>query len=485
MILKLLSIFSIVVIFQGCSAQSHSKKEVNKEAHPYTNELIHESSPYLLQHAHNPVNWYPWGDKALKKAKDENKLLIISIGYSACHWCHVMEHESFEDTAVARLMNENFVCIKVDREERPDVDQVYMNAAQLMTGSGGWPLNALALSDGKPFFAGTYYTKEQWTKLLHYFIDIQKTNNALLVEQSEKITAGIEASGAITFNNDDPNFSKVQIDQSFDKLKEEIDFTKGGRVGSPKFPMPSIWEYCLLYNKLSSNHEALNGAKITLNKMAYGGIYDHVGGGFSRYSTDENWHVPHFEKMLYDNAQLVSLYTHAWQVTKNPHYKKVVFETLDFIERELTSPKGGFYSSLDADSDGEEGKFYVWTHKEIEAELGVNTKIYCDYYNIEKNGNWENNKNILYRNETDEVFAKKNKLTIEELNRIIEASNQILLKKRNNRIHPGLDDKQLTAWNALMLKGYAQAYRVFGEKKHLDAALKNANFLLSNSINKQ
>jgi uncharacterized protein YyaL (SSP411 family) len=481
----LLIALGALYLLPGCNAQEHALTSNEDGEYPYTNELIHESSPYLLQHAHNPVNWYPWGDKALQKAKDEGKMLIISVGYSACHWCHVMEHESFEDTTVARLMNENFVCIKVDREERPDVDQVYMNAAQLITGGGGWPLNALALPDGKPFFAGTYYPKENWVKLLNYFIDMYANNPASIVEQAEKVTAGIQSSGAVSFNDVDGRFSQNTMDDAFYKLRESVDDRRGGRDGSPKFPMPSIWEYALQYSKLANNKEALTVVNTTLENMAYGGIYDHVGGGFARYSTDADWHVPHFEKMLYDNAQLVSLYTHAWQETKNPLYKKVVYETLEFIERELTSTEGGFYSSLDADSEGEEGKFYVWTAAKIERELGETSKLFMDYYNVQKTGNWEHGKNILFRNESDVDFAKNHNKTVVEIQQIIEAGKATLLKARSQRVRPGLDDKQLTSWNALMLRGYAQAYRAFGEKKFLKSAEKNANFLLDNAINKQ
>ncbi|MGC8803958.1 MAG: thioredoxin domain-containing protein [Bacteroidales bacterium] len=453
-------------------------------SHKYTNEPIHESSPYLLQHAHNPVHWYPWGEKALQKAKDENKMLIISIGYAACHWCHVMEQESFEDTTVARIMNDNFVCIKVDREERPDVDQIYMYAAVLIHGSGGWPLNVLALPDGKPFFAGTYFPKSDWIKILNYFIDIQKTRPNDLKKQAEQITHYIHAIENVPPVGNAPLSSLKDMDSVFNLMKSNIDFKKGGTYGAPKFPMPSVWEYLLHYHYLSNNPEALKAVNATLENLAFGGIYDHLGGGFARYSTDADWHVPHFEKMLYDNAQLVSLYSHAYQLTKNPLYKKVVYETLGFIEREMTSPENGFYSSLDADSESEEGKFYVWTKKEIDSALGDFAPLFNDYYNITSDGNWEDSKNILFRKNTDDDLARKHKLTLSQSLDIIKKCKATLLEIRSKRTRPALDDKVITSWNALMLTGYIQAYRVFGDEKFLKAATANASFILKNAINR-
>jgi len=452
--------------------------------HKYTNELIHESSPYLLQHAHNPVNWHPWGEKALTKAKDENKMLIISIGYSSCHWCHVMEQESYEDTTVARIMNEHFVCIKVDREERPDIDQLYMNAAYLTTGSGGWPLNVLALPDGRPFFAGTYFSKNNLIKVLDYFIDIQIKNPSSLSDQADNITREIKSTEKVVLSQDKAILSKRNLDDIFNSFRVHIDFAKGGINQPPKFPMPSVWEYLLHYYSLSNAPDALSAVTSTLDNVAAGGIYDQIGGGFSRYSTDENWHVPHFEKMLYDNAQLVSLYTHAWQLTKNPEYNRIVYETLEFIENELTSPEGGFYSSIDADSEGEEGKFYVWTKEEIESVLGKEAPIFIEYFNITKPGNWEKDKNILFRKSTCAELSKKYNIGLQELQIEIEKSRQTIMKVRNKRVRPGLDDKILTSWNALMLKGYVDAYRAYGEARFLNAALKNADFIYYNAIGK-
>ena len=476
------SLFLASLLNSSCGQAPNKLNEKMNNTHCYTNELIHESSPYLLQHAHNPVNWYPWGEKALKKAKAENKMLIISIGYAACHWCHVMEHESFEDTGVARLMNENFVAIKVDREERPDIDQVYMTAAQLITGRGGWPLNAIALPDSRPFYAGTYFPRNDWMKMLKYFVEINKTNPSELVKQATAITNGIHSAESLSLKSVDKSFTADDLNMQFISIKKNIDFKKGGSDRAPKFPMPSNWEYLLQYYFQSKNADALKAVTVTLDNMAYGGIYDHVGGGFARYSTDANWHVPHFEKMLYDNAQLMSLYSHAYQLTKNPLYKKVVYETLDFVNRELTSPEAGFYSSLDADSEGEEGKYYVLTAEEIKKNLGNDAEVFNEYYNVTKAGNWEHGKNILFRNDTDEAIAKKYNLPVSVLKNKIDGAKEKLMMVRSKRVKPALDDKILTSWNALMMKGYAQAYRAFGDKFFLDAAIRNSHFLLKNAI---
>lgn len=473
----------LFVLNTSCGQTAKATNKENSD-HKYTNELIHESSPYLLQHAHNPVNWYPWGDKALQKAKDENKILIISVGYSACHWCHVMEHESFEDTAVAKIMNDNFVCIKVDREERPDVDQIYMTAAQLITGRGGWPLNVLALPDGRPFYAGTYFEKNQWTQVLEYFINLRKNDPAKLKSEAEKITQGISSAENVMLNKDEVSFSLKNLDDSFNLSSINLDYVKGGGLKAPKFPMPSAWEYMMHYSYISNNRSAQRAVDATLNNMAYGGIYDHVGGGFARYSTDVNWHIPHFEKMLYDNSQLVSLYVHAWQKTKDPLYKKVVVETLEYIEREMTSSEGGFYSSLDADSDGVEGKFYVWTKKEIDQVLGTDAVVFNAYYDVSSIGNWEHGKNVLKRSSSEDKIARKFDMTVIELEASISKSKKLLLKKRSIRVRPGLDDKILTSWNALMITAYSDAYRVFGDEKYIVIAEKNANLLIKTAIQK-
>jgi uncharacterized protein len=437
------------------------------------NSLINETSPYLLQHANNPVNWFGWNEKTLAKAKEENKMLLISIGYAACHWCHVMEHESFENDEVAKVMNENFICIKVDREERPDVDQIYMNAAYLINGNGGWPLNALAMPDGKPFFAGTYFPKENWIRLLEYFAAIYKNEPQKLQDQAENVSKGIRDIEHLPMNTTPVFFSENDLSKMFFLFQKKIDFEYGGTKRGMKFAMPSIWEFLLQYYYFAKSKECLNAVEITLNNMANGGIYDQVGGGFSRYATDAKWHVPHFEKMLYDNAQLVSLYSHAFQVTKNPLYKKVVYETLEFINRELTSPEGGFYSSLDADSEGEEGKYYVWSEKEIKEILKDEASFYLDYYGITEKGNWEENKNI-----PDANFGKKDFSVNKEIRQKLISLNKSLLEEREKRVRPATDDKILTSWNALMAKGFMDAYKAFGEKMFLNSGKRNIDFLL-------
>ena len=403
-------LYICLLTLSSCGQIENNKNNMASKDHKYTNQLINESSPYLLQHAHNPVNWYPWGKKALEKAKNENKLIIVSIGYAACHWCHVMEHESFEDEEVAQYMNEHFVCIKVDREERPDIDQVYMNAVQLLVGNGGWPLNCITLPDARPIYGGTYFPKKQWIHMLKQLQEFVKENPDKAEEQASAITKGVRSSEIIQLNNEKKKYSKNDLITIFNNWKGNIDFINGGHNGAPKFPLPVGYEFLLHYHYLSKNEDALKAVTTTLDKIADGGIYDQIGGGFARYSTDAIWKVPHFEKMLYDNAQLVSLYSHAYQFTKNKKYKIIISETLDFIKREMTSKEGGFYSSLDADSEGEEGKFYVWTKKEIEKVLGENAPIILDFYNVTNAGNWENS-NILYRTISEKEIAKKHNLS--------------------------------------------------------------------------
>ncbi len=448
----------------------------------HTNKLINESSPYLLQHAHNPVDWYPWGEEALKKAKDENKLLIISIGYSSCHWCHVMEHESFEDSSVATLMNEHFVSIKVDREERPDIDQIYMEAAQLISGSGGWPLNAIALPDGRPIFAGTYFPKNQWMQLLQNVDKFYKDEPKKALEQAEKLTEGIRMVESNLDPSEKSDYDKEELRKIVNALMSKMDKTWGGQDKAPKFPMPVGLDFLLQYQYLEGDLEVRKQLELTLDKMAMGGIYDAVGGGFARYSTDRYWKVPHFEKMLYDNGQLVSLYSKAYQEFKKPLYKEVVYESLEFVEREMTGKEGQFYSAIDADSEGEEGKFYVWTKAEMEKLLGADADLFLKAFDISQEGNWEHGNNVLIREESWEEIAAKNDLSREELLDKWSKAKEILLTEREKRERPGLDDKALTSWNALMLQGYIDAYKAFADVAFLDKAIRNAEFLDKNML---
>jgi uncharacterized protein YyaL (SSP411 family) len=455
--------------------------------HQYTNELINETSPYLLQHAHNPVNWKAWNDNTLNEAKTSNKLILISVGYASCHWCHVMEHESFEDSLVAQIMNKNFINIKVDREERPDVDQVYMNAVQLMTGSGGWPLNVVALPDGRPVWGGTYFKKEQWMSVLEQISEVYQENPQKLVEYADKLEAGIKSLDVVSLNTNDIEFKQEFVSNAVNMWSQSFDRIKGGTNRAPKFMMPNNLHF-LLREAYQNNNTDLQGyVNLTLTKIAFGGVFDHVGGGFSRYSVDDKWHVPHFEKMLYDNAQLVSLYSDAYLITKNPLYKDVVIETLEFVKRELTDTNGTFYSSLDADSttpsgELEEGAFYVWQEEELKKLLGDDFQHFANYYNINDYGLWEQNNYVLIRKDSDEVFSKKYEISVDEITKKKATWKKLLLKERAKRSRPRLDDKVLTSWNALMLKGYVDAYRVFDDIQFLNTAIKNAEFILNTQI---
>ncbi|MCO4293769.1 thioredoxin domain-containing protein [Solitalea sp. MAHUQ-68] len=445
----------------------------------HTNALVSETSPYLLQHAHNPVNWFPWGAEALKKAKEENKLILVSVGYSACHWCHVMEHESFEDEEVAAIMNEHFVCVKVDREERPDIDQIYMNAVQLMTGGGGWPLNCFCLPDQRPFYGGTYFRKDDWKQLLNDLNAFYRNKPDEAGEYARRLHEGINQSDLVSFVNEKKEYTNESLKAIVDSWIRYFDFTDGGHNRAPKFPLPNNFLFLLRYAHLMKDQASNVITRITLDKMAYGGIYDQLGGGFARYSVDSVWLVPHFEKMLYDNAQLVSLYAEAYQYSHSEIYKKVVEETLEFVKRELTSPEGGFYSALDADSEGVEGKFYCWTKDELQGLLGDDEELFSIYYNVTEAGNWEET-NILHRKQDDDVLAEALGITVENLLEIIERCKAKLMKVRAARIRPGLDDKILTSWNSMMLKAYVDAYRVFNNPEYLQSALQNAEFILSN-----
>ena len=470
-----LAVTTLFIMLISCSTNNGQEKKANA--------LINESSPYLLQHAYNPVDWNPWGDVALEEAKTEDKLMIISIGYSACHWCHVMEHESFEDSLIAVKMNKNFVSIKVDREERPDIDAIYMDAAQLLNGSGGWPLNIVALPDGRPVFAGTYFPRDNWEKVLDYFSDLYVTDKPKMIEQAERLTEGISQVEMPMFNESGSTFDQGNFETLFSNSVGAVDMKYGGREGAPKFPMPSIYEFLLSYDYLNKDERAREVLKVTLDNMGFGGIYDQAGGGFARYSTDKTWTVPHFEKMLYDNSQLVSLYSHAYQYYGDEEYARIVRETLEFVGRELSDKAGGFYSSLDADSEGVEGKFYVWTEEEIDAALGDDSKVFKSYYGVTPKGNFEE-KNILVKTMPLEELGEKFGISTDKASSIVDAGKKELMGIRAGRVRPGLDDKVLTSWNSLMIVGYLDAYFALGEESYLDKAIKCGEFIANNQIDK-
>ena len=480
---------NLIIIFLFSILCFYSCSDSKKVQHKFTNELINETSPYLLQHAHNPVNWKAWNDKTLKEAKEEKKLIVISIGYAACHWCHVMEKESFEDSLVAKTMNKDFINIKVDREERPDVDKVYMNAVQLMTGNGGWPLNVIALPDGRPIWGGTYFTKDQWENVLKQIAKKYKNNPENLYDFADKLEKGIKDLELIKVNSEKPDFTKTFIDTEVSKWQLNFDTIYGGNNKTPKFMMPNNYQFLLRYAHQNSNKDVMNHVENTLHKMAFGGLFDQINGGFSRYSTDKKWHVPHFEKMLYDNAQLVSLYSKAYQLTKNETYKNVVLETLEFIKKDLTSAEGMFFSSLDADSYNTENKlvegaFYIWTKEELKSILKNDFELFSKYYNINDFGLWEHNKYVLIKSIDDDTFSKENNISNSDLNSKKNTWKELLKNTQLKRNKPRLDDKSLTSWNALMVNGYIDAYGVLNKEEYLEIALKNAHFIKDNLMAK-
>jgi uncharacterized protein len=449
------------------------------------NNLINESSPYLLQHADNPVNWFPWGEAALTRARTENKPIFLSIGYAACHWCHVMAHESFEDAETAAFMNEHFVNIKVDREERPDLDTIYMQATVAMTGSGGWPMSVFLTPDLTPFYAGTYFPPVQrynmpaFKDVLAGIARAYKEEPDEILRVSNQVSTHLQQSFT-SEQNSELNFQKEHLRAVTQALNEAYDWGYGGWGAAPKFPQPMTIEF-LLRRYAAGDVDALKPAIHVLQAMSRGGMYDVVGGGFSRYSVDNFWRVPHFEKMLYDNAQLVRAYLHAWQITKEPHFKKIVVETLGFVGREMTHPAGGFYSSLDADSEGEEGKFYVWTLEEIREVLKEDSEFFEAAYGITPRGNWEG-KTVLQRALDDSSLAARFKLDPETIPAKLSDSHSKLLYWRSSRVRPGTDDKILTAWNGLMLAAVAEAARAMDERdlqhEYYILATRSAEFLL-------
>ena len=455
--------------------------------HQFTNKLIDETSPYLLRHAHNPVNWFPWGDEALNQAKKENKPILVSIGYSACHWCHVMERESFEDEETASLMNKHFINIKIDREERPDLDHIYMDAVQAMTGGGGWPLNVFLTPDARPFYGGTYFppkrafNRPSWQEVLNGVREAFTQKRNEIDAQAQNLTEHLVQANAFGISSPGENdfFTKEKIHEAFENIMKNADKEWGGFGKAPKFPQSFVIQYLLRFYHISENKEALQQALLSIDRMIDGGIYDQVGGGFARYSTDTEWLVPHFEKMLYDNALLLSIISEAYQITGDDRYKEVIEETIQFIQRELMHPEGGgFYAALDADSEGEEGKFYVWDYEEVTGLLQNDATLFCDFYDIKPDGNWEG-KNILWRKKKEKSFCEEKNISLGELQRIIQKGKKILLEKRSERIRPQTDDKILLGWNALMNSALSKAFAATGNEAFKQLAVDNMQFLLS------
>ena len=449
------------------------------------NELSKESSPYLLQHAQNPVHWKAWNRTTLAQAHQSNKLIIISVGYSACHWCHVMEHESFEDAEVAQTMNANFISIKIDREERPDIDAVYMKAVQLMTGRGGWPMNVVALPDGRPVWGGTYFRKAEWINSLEQLQELYKSNPDSIIDYAEKLHSGIQRISIIRQESTETDLNPDLLKPLISKWKAGFDTEFGGMAHAPKFMMPNNYRFLMRYAYQNHDKELMDLVDLTLTKMAFGGLFDTVGGGFSRYSVDMKWHVPHFEKMLYDNGQLVSLYADAFKRTKNPLYQEVIEKTLHFVATNLTTADGAFFCALDADSLNianhlEEGAFYVWTTTELKQLLKEDYNLFSIVFNINNFGHWEHDNYVLIQNQPLDLIARDHDIGIAELQLKKKAWEKILFDTREKRSKPRRDDKCLTSWNALMLKAYADAYKALGTNDYLQTALRNAEFIINN-----
>lgn len=476
---------AIVEFTISCGNNINANNEVRKmdsEKKKNTNRLINETSTYLLQHAYNPVEWYPWGEEAFEKAREENKLVVVSIGYSACHWCHVMEYESFEDEKVAEIMNRYFINIKVDREERPDVDNIYMDAVHLMGRQGGWPLNCIALPDGRPVFGGTYFPKESWLGILTKIHDVYVSGEKQLTKYAENLEQGIKQQAIMQISIKDYEFSVDNLEEMIHNWKKGFNMKWGGNVGAPKFPMPNGLSFLLQYYYFSGDEEIKKYLEVTLDRMAAGGIYDHIGGGFARYSTDEYWKVPHFEKMLYDNAQLISVYSEAYKLFGKERYREVVYETTAFLNREMKKQQGGYCSAIDADSEGEEGKYYVWTLDEIVKILGENAKIYNEFYSVTEKGNWEEGINVLHNEIHLNDLVVKYEKPENEIKKILKNSGELLLNERYKRVRPVTDSKVITSWNALLISGYVSAYKAFGDEEFLDRAKELAEYLYNTHV---
>ncbi len=443
------------------------------------NLLLHESSPYLLQHAHNPVNWLAWNETTLALAKSQNKLMLISIGYSACHWCHVMERQCFENKEIAQLMNKYFICVKVDREERPDIDALYLQAVQLMNGQGGWPLNCFTLPDGRPVYGGTYFPPEQWIAILENLQHLFETNVSKMEEYAQKLAQGLTQSQIYSPKENKTTDLKYLLQKCLEKWKKSFDHEYGGSLQVPKFPMPVNYLFLLLYAHNHKEHDVLQHVYLSLVKMSQGGIFDQVGGGFARYSTDGKWKVPHFEKMLYDNAQLISLYSKAFLIQQNETLKETIEGCISFINYKMKGAKGEFFSALDADSEGIEGLYYIWKKDELQRLITHNYALFTDYYSIHNEGYWEHNAYILWRTQTDEAFCNKHQISAHDLKSLKQNWQKTLLTQRNKRIPPALDDKALCSWNAMMIEAYVNAWLALQNKDYLTIATACAQFLVS------
>jgi len=491
--LRLLRTIVLSIFLKGCvindmKANENSPRTKNSQTDIKTphkgkpNHLINEKSPYLLQHAYNPVDWYPWGEEAFQKAARENKPIFLSIGYSTCHWCHVMEYESFEDEEVAKILNENFVSIKVDREERPDIDNIYMTVCQAMTGSGGWPLNLFLTPERKPFYAGTYFPKTErygnpgFIAILKQISNLWKTNKESVLTSSEQVVKVLQT---VSEPSTTETLTSDTLKHAYEQLTGNYDNIYGGFGTSPKFPTPHNYTFLLRWWKRSNDPTALEIVEKTLDRMGRGGIYDQLGGGFHRYSTDEYWLVPHFEKMLYDQALLAMAYIEAYQATGKEFYADIAKDIFTYILRDMTSPEGGFYSAEDADSEGVEGKCYVWTPDEVIKILGEKDgKIFCDFYDVSKEGNFEE-KNILHVDKEINAFAKLEGVKLEDLQEMLGKARAKLFTVREKRIHPHKDDKILTSWNGLMIAAMAKGAQALNEPKYAQAAVRAADFILN------
>ncbi len=471
-----------ILLFSALAFNCSGSKEYQMKENPNQNRLQHSSSPYLLQHADNPVDWYPWGKEALEKAKKEDKPILISIGYSSCHWCHVMAHESFEDSGVAAVMNKHFVNIKVDREERPDVDQIYMDAVQAMGINGGWPLNVFLTPEQKPFYGGTYFPKENWLRLLESIDNAFSNERAKLNESADQFANALNRKFSEMYDLDSTTSVTLEdMEWSYDNFSKKFDTVWGGIKKAPKFPMPSIWMYLNQLYTITGNEDILQHFEFTLDKISNGGIYDHIGGGFARYSVDGEWHVPHFEKMLYDNGQLIQLYAQAYKRNKKQRYREVIVETIDWLKREMLDSTNGFYAALDADSEGVEGKFYVWSANEIKSVAKEDFEIISDYYDVREEGNWDET-NVLRVLNSDEVIKNKYKLGENELRTKIDKFKKQALQERSKRIRPGLDNKIISGWNALTLTGLLDAFQALGDSSILELAQNNYKFLTESML---